>query len=991
MQPAGAVPKAAQATKATPSRSEHTGAAAPLKRTPAASPSVPTTGPLTSGPNEHGPGRTHVAVREAVVVAFETSVKAADYMGEAAEFIEASSDALSPFVSALQDAAPVLASAWEVTSSLLEAIADAPMVGPAVKLLLLFAKAIEAVAGYESLVERAKQKIGDFAQALKDIDGMTLQGSQPSPTLSAWVRNLRDALEAATRDSAAALRAAERPSFVMRLLCAVKGAVFDADRVSAALIDLDTHWLALGPALTIQVGWTLVAASAQEAQAQAQLLPQLRSLVQEAALAGAAAGATALPRCLPPSLRAPGLRPAEVALRADLLREATLPRHAVAPMDPQLALIAVLIGGGGGGRGGGGGASAAPDAPSALAAAAAAQKQQQQLRACRLATQCWATSAALEAARDPARPPPPLLVHVDVGAAAAAVPPGTGGAAASAAVSAISALAAALAAAADAAGLPATPPRPDGKSDSDSLLALAVSRLPRPARGRRSLAWAVVVSGVPAPSPVLDELLRVSLPLLGAAAVPEAAAAPKSLAQEDPAEDASASPAPLCCAFVIQVALAQGQEEGAPPLPLDDGPAAPIVLEPLRAAAQAAGVPLASALRGSWLEGAGGSAAARFRGILMEDLPLLRLLAALRAAASPDPAGPAARCAAAIPDLSGLVARCAVAARNAAAAYAGALVLSPRERSGPPIAELPSCSWVGGAADAAERLAAAIAQCGAPPKTADLRSVVVAATGLFDAVAGAEVGEAQPPLLWRHAWLPPAVPAQLFVEAAALAAEQEAAQGERHEASMAAVRSVAAAVVATMDAIISPEDVSSRLAARNLTLAALQSFVPGADAADADAADVGPAAATVLTAPAVPLTLWRYSERAAEAARRLARGDAAAAAAASSSSDPTSCPSRLLSNPSDAEAEVQGDTTTAAQAIVSSKELCVITGACALVSKCVVSRASPCATLPIRPPLLLRVCRHRGVGQDVAPPDRRLLARSRQEPPRREPPSCCPA
>jgi len=247
---------------------------------------------------------------------------------------------------------------------------------------------------------------------------------------------------------------------------------------------------------------------------------------------------------------------------------------------------------------------------------------------------------------------------------------------------------------------------------------------------------------------------------------------------------------------------------------------------------------------------------------------------------------------------------------------------------------------VGGAADAAERLAAAIAQCGAPPKTADLRSVVVAATGLFAAVAGAEVGEVQPPLLWRHAWLPPAVPAHLFVEAAALAAEQEAAQGERHEASMAAVRSVAAAVVATMDAIISPEDVSSRLAARNLTLAALQSFVPGADAADADAADASPAAATVLTAPAVPLTLWRYSERAAEAARRLARGDAAAAAAASSS-DPTSGPSRLLSNPSDAEAEVQGDTTTAAQAIVNSKELCVITGACVRALRCVVPRALP--------------------------------------------------
>ena len=936
-------------------------------------------------------------MREAVVVGFETSVKAADYMGEAAEFMEASSDALSPFVSALQDAAPVLASAWEVTSSLLEAIADAPMVGPAVKLLLLFAKAIEAVAGYESLVERAKQKIGDFAQALKDIDSMTPEGSQPSPTLSAWVRNLRDALEAATRDSAAALRAAERPSFVMRLLCAVKGAVFDADRVSAALADLDTHWLALGPALTIQVGWTLVAATSQEAQARAQLLPQLRSLVQEAALAAGAAGAAAstLPSGLPPSLRAPGLRPAEVALRADLLREAMLPRHAVDPTETQLSLIAVLVGGGRG-AGGGGGASAAADTPSALAATAAVQ---QQLRACRLATQCWATSAALEAARDPDRPPPPLLVHVDLGAAAA------GG---SAAASATSALAAAIAAAADAAGLPAAPPRPDGSSNS--LLALAASRLPRPTRGRKSLAWGVVVSGVPASSPGLDELLSVALPLLAAAAVPEAAGALKSLAHEDPIDDASAPPSPLCCSFVVQVMLLQSQE-GAPQPSDDDGTAALPILEPIRAAANAAGVPLASVLRGAWLEGAGGSAAVRFRGVLedrqlvqqkqqQQPLPLLRLLAALRAAASPDPTGPAARCAAAIPELSGLVARCAVAARNAAAAQAGALL--PLPRSAPALAALSSSSsssWVGGAADAAERLAATIAQCGAPPKTADLRSVVVAATGLYAAVAGrggaAEAGEAQQPLLWRHAWLPPAVPPHLFVEAAALAAEQEAAQGERHEASMAAVRSVAAAVVATMDAILSPEEVSSRLAARNLTLAALQSFVPGADAADADAADAGTATATVLTAPAVPLTLWRYSERAAEAARRLARGDAAAAAAASSS-DPASGPSRLLSNPSDAEAEVQGDTTTAAQAIVNSKELCVITGEARLRGYGPGHFSGPhamprYATLCPRPfaspdTPASRCCRHRWVGQDVPPPHRRLPACCRKEPPRREPP-----
>jgi len=160
--------------------------------------------------------------------------------------VSASADAVSPFVQALVDASPALAGAWGATSSVLQAIADAPMVGPAARLLLLFAQGIQSVAGYADLVERARRQVSDLAQALKDIDAMVPKGMTPPPSLGLWVERLQQALDDAVTSNKAALAAPDRPSFVSRLLCAVRGAVFDAARLQAALDDLDKQWCVCG-------------------------------------------------------------------------------------------------------------------------------------------------------------------------------------------------------------------------------------------------------------------------------------------------------------------------------------------------------------------------------------------------------------------------------------------------------------------------------------------------------------------------------------------------------------------------------------------------------------------------------------------------------------------------------------------------------------------------------------------------------------------------
>jgi hypothetical protein len=856
-------------------------------------------------------------VTKVVVASSEAVITAADYASRASEFVDEASESVAPFVGALFDAAPVLAGVWAATNSVLTAIADAPMVGPAVKLLLLFAKGIEAVAGYAALAARAKRAIADLAQALKDIDSMVPRGTQPAPTLTAWVGRLRETLEAAAHNNAAALGAPERPTFVMRLLCAVKGAAFDAARLEASLDDLDAQWQALGPALTIQVGWTLAASSSP-----AQLLPQLRAFALEAA-AGVAGPPLGVPS-FPPSLQATTSLPSsQLALRADLLCEATAATsgRAAEKGSAQLALIALLCS-----------AADAGSSPSETAAAAS------HMRAARLATQCWATSAAREAARDPTTRPP-LFVHVDLGSSSSGSSP------------VLTVLADALQAAADAAGLPPAAAAAGygacaSGSEGSRGLALAVSRLPRPERVGAPLRWALVISGVASPSPELDTLLQVALPLLAQVAVPELTAsaglsAPPGWTEGVEGTDGSSTPAPplSCCCIVLATAPVGAAADG------------PEALAPWRAAAARGALPLSprvSALPAVWLEGAGGEAA-RARSRLLQSTPLpppiSRLLSALSAAAShaamtPAPGG-AARVCTSIPQLSGLLARCAIAARNAAAVCLSRLAVQETAEE----ALLPT--WVPKAADAAEELLAAIDACGVGSllATAALRRVVVAASALFAASGGsAPEDEARSLSFGRPAWMGPAVPPDQYLEVSALAAEQNAVQGARHEASLEAIQAVAVAVAATMDVIISPDEVNQRLIAGNLKLATLQSFLPsvGSDSKtggdDDDGVDFGSSAAaplTVLTAPAVPLTLWRYSERAAAAAGALARGGAGAAAAAAPPDSSAGAdrdgtgPGRLLRNPADAEAEVQGDTTTAAQAIVSSRELCVITGACA--------------------------------------------------------------
>jgi hypothetical protein len=169
-------------------------------------------------------------------------VKGASAVVRVSEVASGISEALAESEDTILSLVPVVAGVWSATSSLLEAIADAPMVGPAVKLLLLFAKAVTAVAGYESLVSRAKKKIADFAQALKDIDGMIPPGATPTKTLQTWLEDLRSTLQGVMDENAGALKASAKPTFVMRLLCAVKGAVFDAERIESALNELDTKW-----------------------------------------------------------------------------------------------------------------------------------------------------------------------------------------------------------------------------------------------------------------------------------------------------------------------------------------------------------------------------------------------------------------------------------------------------------------------------------------------------------------------------------------------------------------------------------------------------------------------------------------------------------------------------------------------------------------------------------------------------------------------------
>ena len=177
---------------------------------------------------------------EAIIKGAEIVSKASEYAEQLSSTISDSADAVSPFMTAMLEAAPTLASAWSATSSLLEAIADAPMVGPAVKLLLLFARAITTVAGFEGLVARAKCKVADFAQALRDIDDMIPPGATPTKTLQTWLDGLRSTLQVALDENA--LRTPGKPTFVMRLLCAVKGAVFDAERIETVLADLETKW-----------------------------------------------------------------------------------------------------------------------------------------------------------------------------------------------------------------------------------------------------------------------------------------------------------------------------------------------------------------------------------------------------------------------------------------------------------------------------------------------------------------------------------------------------------------------------------------------------------------------------------------------------------------------------------------------------------------------------------------------------------------------------
>lgn len=916
--------------------------------TPISTP-APATSPLATSSSLAAQTSTADKIGAAAVASATQINKAAAFVSKASDVLSSSSDVVSPFAAALLDAAPALAGAWAATSSLLEAISEAPMVGPAAKLLLLFAAGIEAVAGYAELVARAKRTISDLAQALKDIDAMVPRGVQHSPTLTAWVGRLREALEAASVDNAAALRASERSSFVMRLICKVKGAVFDADRLQASLDALDTQWLALGPALTIQVGWSLAASPTL-------LLPQLRAMLTEAAVDASATAAPRPPACVPSSLRAPpGLRPAQVALHADIICEATAVASPVGQKGAELALVTLLCG-----------------TPSGISGAVEPSSAVVQLHAARLAMQCWATSVALKAARDPNRPPLPLLVHVDLGVASTSISAG----------GATRILSDAINTAADDMGLPsATVPV---AASAGAVLAAAVTRLPRPKPGgSQYLAWAIVVSGVASPSSDLDWLLRDVFPLLVDAATPASEALSSSVGGlqrfSDPAVNngSEVSQSWRCCCLI--------QASVAPGLTTDD----PVSLSTWNAAALALGIPAAFVVPGAWLEGVPRGRDQGYQGLIQESLPspLLRLITALAGAAAHDAVtpGPGARCSAAIPQLPGLLARCAVAARNAAIVFATQL----RPPAG---ALLPS--WVPRAAEAADDLFLAIDRCGSPPATADLRRVVINATRLFAAVIGEEPSDTEEmphrPSLGRSAWLSPSVPANLYLEVAALAAEQDASQGARHEASLEAIQAVAAVVAATMDVVISPDEINQRLVAGNLKLAVLHSFLP--NAADDEAGYEGAASEaplTVLTAPAVPLTLWRYSERAAAVAGAFVRGErrtSSATPVVSSNSEADTGPGRLLRNPADAEAEVQGDTTTAAQAIVNSRELCIITGVVSD-NHCfrVGVMAQRCAWRLRNALILSPPCRHSWQWQDRITPYHSLSSRSRQDSLRPEP------
>jgi hypothetical protein len=65
----------------------------------------------------------------------------------------------------------LLSGLWDAAASVLGAIEGAPMgIGTAARLLLLMRIAVQTVKGYDALVERAKHRFSNYAQALLDID-----------------------------------------------------------------------------------------------------------------------------------------------------------------------------------------------------------------------------------------------------------------------------------------------------------------------------------------------------------------------------------------------------------------------------------------------------------------------------------------------------------------------------------------------------------------------------------------------------------------------------------------------------------------------------------------------------------------------------------------------------------------------------------------------------------------------------------------------------
>jgi hypothetical protein len=73
----------------------------------------------------------------------------------------------------LEVATPLLGAVWEAAANVLTSLQDAPMgIGTAARLLLLMRGAIQSIRGYESLVERARERFATYAEALQDVDKM---------------------------------------------------------------------------------------------------------------------------------------------------------------------------------------------------------------------------------------------------------------------------------------------------------------------------------------------------------------------------------------------------------------------------------------------------------------------------------------------------------------------------------------------------------------------------------------------------------------------------------------------------------------------------------------------------------------------------------------------------------------------------------------------------------------------------------------------------